>query len=59
VSDLKRLFEPIRVGDLDLPNCIVMAPLTRSRSNEEGHWYGGDATGCSDWRRASEPAVAR
>jgi N-ethylmaleimide reductase len=36
VSDLKRLFEPIRVGELDLPNRIVMAPLTRSRSDEEG-----------------------
>ncbi len=36
MSDLKRLFEPIRVGELDLPNRIVMAPLTRSRSDEEG-----------------------
>jgi N-ethylmaleimide reductase len=36
VSDLKRLFQPIRVGELDLPNRIVMAPLTRSRSDDEG-----------------------
>ncbi len=26
------LFQPIRVGDMSLPNRIVMAPLTRSRS---------------------------
>jgi 2,4-dienoyl-CoA reductase-like NADH-dependent reductase (Old Yellow Enzyme family) len=26
------LFDPIRIGDLDLPNRILMAPLTRSRA---------------------------
>jgi 2,4-dienoyl-CoA reductase-like NADH-dependent reductase (Old Yellow Enzyme family) len=26
------LFDPIKVGDLDLPNRIIMAPLTRSRA---------------------------
>jgi N-ethylmaleimide reductase len=36
VSDLKRLFEPTTVGELELPNRIVMAPLTRSRSDAEG-----------------------
>ena len=25
------LFDPVRIGDLDLPNRIVMAPLTRTR----------------------------
>ncbi len=29
------LFDPIRIGDLDLPNRIVMAPLTRSRAGAE------------------------
>lgn len=29
-------FSPITVGDLDLPNRIVMAPMTRSRSDEQG-----------------------
>ena len=29
------LFDPIRIGDLSLPNRIVMAPLTRSRSGVE------------------------
>jgi N-ethylmaleimide reductase len=36
VSDRKRLFEPVTVGELELPNRIVMAPLTRSRSDSEG-----------------------
>jgi N-ethylmaleimide reductase len=36
MTDLKRLFEPTTVGELDLPNRIVMAPLTRSRSDSEG-----------------------
>ncbi|NHB96553.1 alkene reductase [Photorhabdus stackebrandtii] len=30
------LFDPIRIGDLDLPNRIIMAPLTRSRAVGEG-----------------------
>jgi 2,4-dienoyl-CoA reductase-like NADH-dependent reductase (Old Yellow Enzyme family) len=29
------LFDPIRLGDLDLPNRILMAPLTRMRANPE------------------------
>ena len=29
------LFDPIRVGDLDLPNRIFMAPLTRLRGTED------------------------
>jgi N-ethylmaleimide reductase len=34
-NHLKALFEPIQVGDLTLPNRIVMAPLTRCRTSEE------------------------
>ncbi|MGV3741012.1 MAG: alkene reductase [Burkholderiaceae bacterium] len=30
------LFDPIRIGDLELPNRIFMAPLTRSRAVGEG-----------------------
>jgi 2,4-dienoyl-CoA reductase-like NADH-dependent reductase (Old Yellow Enzyme family) len=29
---MSKLFNPIRVGDLDLPNRVIMAPLTRSRA---------------------------
>ncbi|MDN6332494.1 MAG: alkene reductase, partial [Micrococcaceae bacterium] len=30
------LFAPLTLGDLDLPNRLVMAPLTRSRSRVDG-----------------------
>jgi 2,4-dienoyl-CoA reductase-like NADH-dependent reductase (Old Yellow Enzyme family) len=29
------LFDPLRVGELDLPNRILMAPLTRARATDE------------------------
>ena len=34
--ELKNLFTNKRVGSIDLPNRIVMAPLTRSRSSQPG-----------------------
>lgn len=35
-SDTSRLFSPLRVGALEIPNRIVMAPLTRIRSTGDG-----------------------
>ena len=32
----KKLFQPLRLGDLNLPNRIVMAPMTRSRADDDG-----------------------
>ena len=32
---MSRLFEPLRLGALELPNRIIMAPLTRMRAGEE------------------------
>ena len=32
---MTNLFDPIRVGDLDLPNRIFMAPLTRARATDD------------------------
>src|SRR3982075_4415893 len=29
------LNDPIRIGDLNLPNCVLMAPLTRSRATKD------------------------
>lgn len=31
---MKTLFEPIKLGDISLPNRIIMAPLTRCRASE-------------------------
>src|SRR5258705_11310027 len=33
---MTRLFDPIRVGNLELANRIIMAPMTRGRPNDEG-----------------------
>jgi N-ethylmaleimide reductase len=33
-ADSARLFEPLRLGELTLPNRIVMAPLTRNRATK-------------------------
>jgi N-ethylmaleimide reductase len=35
-STARRLFEPIRLGALELPNRMVMAPMTRNRATFEG-----------------------
>jgi hypothetical protein len=32
-SDADVLFQPIQVGDLNLPNRVAMAPLTRNRAS--------------------------
>jgi 2,4-dienoyl-CoA reductase-like NADH-dependent reductase (Old Yellow Enzyme family) len=31
---MSKLFQPVKLGDLELPNRLVMAPLTRSRAGE-------------------------
>ena len=30
------IFDPVRLGDLVLPNRIAMAPVTRARSGSDG-----------------------
>ena len=30
------LFDPIKIGDIELDNRIVMAPMTRSRADDDG-----------------------
>ena len=34
---IQPLFTPVRMGNLDLPNRIVMAPLTRMRAGAVDH----------------------
>ena len=33
---MSQLFTPVRVGGLELPNRLVMAPMTRSRADDDG-----------------------
>src|ERR1044072_9879353 len=35
-ESMSTLFDPLRVGEIDLDNRIVMAPMTRSRADERG-----------------------
>ncbi|ADM09483.1 GTN reductase [Parvularcula bermudensis HTCC2503] len=35
-QELKPLFEPLKLGQLELPNRILMAPLTRNRAHADG-----------------------
>src|SRR5215831_3452840 len=37
LSSSQPLFTPVKMGDLLLPNRIVMAPLTRMRADNPGH----------------------
>ena len=52
------LFSAVKLGALALANRIVMAPLTRSRMDDDGvalavapreAYYGGGAHGYTDW----------
>jgi 2,4-dienoyl-CoA reductase-like NADH-dependent reductase (Old Yellow Enzyme family) len=36
MAAMSNLFDPIRIGSLDCPNRILMAPLTRGRATREG-----------------------
>jgi len=36
MSDISSLFEPVQLGDLSLPNRVLMAPLTRNRAESNG-----------------------
>src|SRR4051795_4154719 len=33
---MTKLFDPLRVGEVEIDNRIVMAPMTRSRANDDG-----------------------
>jgi len=33
---MNQLFTPVRIGRYTLPNCLVMAPMTRSRATFDG-----------------------
>lgn len=35
MSDLPALLKPVKIRDLDLPNRVVLAPMTRARSGED------------------------
>ncbi len=36
MTDRSSLFQPTKLGNLELPNRVLMAPLTRNRSQDDG-----------------------
>ncbi len=56
VDDLK-LFQPIRIGDLELANRVVMAPLTRSRADEAGGDIPGSDMNVEYYRQRSNAGL--
>ncbi|MFB9660981.1 alkene reductase [Glycomyces mayteni] len=64
-SAAQRLFEPVRLGALELPNRMVMAPMTRNRATFAGvplplmaEYYGQRATAGLIVGEASTPSPA-
>jgi N-ethylmaleimide reductase len=55
-ADTRLLFQPIRVGRLQLPHRIVMAPLTRSRARQPGN-VPGPLNACYYAQRASAALI--
>jgi N-ethylmaleimide reductase len=50
---LPRLFQPVRIGDLELANRVVMAPLTRCRADETNGDVPGSAMNIEYYRQRS------
>jgi len=53
-TPVEPLFEPVRLGRYDLPHCMVMASLTRSRAPQPAMFlqdYGGAAETASSRSR--------
>jgi N-ethylmaleimide reductase len=48
-----KLFQPIRIGDIELSNRVVMAPLTRSRADEAAGDVPGSAMNVEYYRQRS------
>ena len=53
------LFQPVRMGALDLPNRIVMAPLTRSRADEAAGDIPGSPMNIEYYRQRSGAGLMR
>ncbi len=52
-ADTARLFQPGRIGDIDIANRVVMAPLTRSRADEAAGDVPGSAMNVDYYRQRS------
>jgi N-ethylmaleimide reductase len=54
---LAKLFQPTRIGDIDIANRIVMAPLTRSRADEPAGDIPGNEMNVEYYRQRSNAGL--
>lgn len=52
-----RLFQPLRIGDIEVANRVVMAPLTRSRADEANGDIPGSAMNVEYYRQRSNAGL--
>lgn len=56
-ADLPKLFQPTRIGDIEIANRVVMAPLTRGRSDEAAGDVPGSAMNVEYYRQRSNAGL--
>jgi N-ethylmaleimide reductase len=56
-SDTLQLFQPTRIGDIDVANRVVMAPLTRSRADEAAGDIPGSEMNITYYRQRSNAGL--
>ncbi|WP_018991025.1 alkene reductase [Aromatoleum toluclasticum] len=56
-SDTRKLFQPARIGDIEVANRVVMAPLTRSRADEAAGDIPGSAMNVEYYRQRSNAGL--
>lgn len=56
-ADIIKLFQPARIGDIDIANRIVMAPLTRSRADEPDGDIPGSSMNIEYYRQRSNAGL--
>jgi len=55
--DHRKLFQPTRIGDIEVANRVVMAPLTRSRADEAAGDIPGSAMNIEYYRQRSNAGL--
>lgn len=57
MNNAHKLFQPARIGDIELANRVVMAPLTRSRADEAAGDIPGSAMNVEYYRQRSSAGL--
>lgn len=57
MTDASKLFQPTRIGDIEIANRIVMAPLTRSRADEAAGDIPGSPMNIEYYRQRSNAGL--